>query len=162
MLEVIRAAMGTFETAMAPEHGVVHHLARSTTAVEHPTTSVSAPDQTTTSRLGVRGRRLAQRFLICKHKGGTGFTNAAEINEAIRRVGWDATLIAANLSAYCEAAEQSQFWGRGDEQGQLPRHQMFSDWQDKAGESAREVKDGMEELDRCVVGFAEKYQIVVD
>ncbi len=94
---------------------------------------------------------LAQCFLSCKYGGGTRFTNAAEINEAIRRTGWNATL-ARNLPAYCEAAEQSQFWGRGEEQGQLIRHQLFSGWEQKAAESTDRVMEELEVLEMPIRG----------
>lgn len=159
MLAVIRSAIAILKTAMLPEHSIVHRLARSTVQAKDSVLSEPAPHQTSTSRLDVRGRRLAQHFLICKYRGGTRFTNAAEINEAVRRSGWNATLVAANLAAYCEVAGHPGFWERGDEQGQLARHQIFIDWEDKAGDSAKKVKEGMGELERCVTKFAERYGI---
>lgn len=162
MFEVIRSAITIFKTAIRPEQGIVHRLGQSTPPVQDLTAPVSALNQATISRLGVRGRRLAQRFLICKHRGGTHSTNAAEINEAMRRIGWNATLIAANLAAYCEVAGCPQVWGRGVDQGQLARRQMSSGWEDKAGESAGRIKEEMKELERAVRGLAERYQTVVD
>ena len=147
---------------MHPEHAIVHRLARITRPVGESTESVASPNQIAVSRLAARGRRLAQRFLTCKHRGNTQFTNAAEINEAIRRTGWNATLTAANLASYCEAAEQPQFWGRGDDQGQLARHQVFSRWEDEAGTGAKKVKESVNELEIAVEEFAQEFGIVFE
>ena len=152
MLEVLRAAISIFKTATMAHTGIIQRLYQSSSESDSATRS-------TEYRLGAGGRKLGHLFLNCKHQPGTRFSNAAEIKEVIRRLGWNASLIAANLAAYCEAAENPEFWPRGDEQGQLWRHKVFDEWEDNAGEWAEKVKVQMDKLGTLVMMFAEKYGV---
>ena len=55
-----------------------------------------------------------------------------------------------------EAAAARQFWPTN---GQLARIEVFKGWEDRAGDAARKVQEGMEELDRAVCGFAGKFGV---
>jgi hypothetical protein len=116
------------------------------------------PVNAETYRIGARGRRLGRLFKACKHQAAYHFDRAAEVNDALRAIGWNATAMACYFAAWHEAEEWSELW----DSDQTERTALFKEWEVKVGRYAKTVQDGMMELALAVDGFAEKRGIKPD
>jgi hypothetical protein len=141
LLAVIRKALDVFKDAMLPVSGIINRL-------QSPQPSTTTLDATA-AHLGAQGQCLAMLFRLCNEQRPHRFVNDAKVNAAWKRVGWQTTMIAANLAASVQAQSLPELWA-----DQMERIDQFNVWESQAGLHAENVQEEFRQLKAAMEEFA--------
>lgn len=162
MLDVLRSALEILKTTMDPDQtaqSFAEDEPRSRSQSPELRDPITPTASTRTAQLGAAGRHSATLFKKCKAQEGHRFTNDTRIIEAVKRVGWHASMVSANLAAWCEGQFYPEFWAHGGQA--MERVSRFSEWEREAGKEARKLKEAIGALRTAVLAFAERFGIQV-